>query len=92
MTKRVKIGEVGIDSGTLILIDPCYIKHTPLLHHDDKWRDFCENVLFPMHDEKISATEYNLGVVFSNRIGDGSFPVYAHLDKNNAIKKIEVVF
>ncbi len=87
----VKIGEVGIDSGTLILIDPCYIKYIHDLHDAEKWESFCKNVLFPPHESKDDFAEVENGIVFSNHIGDGSFPVYATKDKEG-IKKVEVVF
>jgi len=93
MSKRVKIGHVGIDSGTLILIDPCYVKYIKDIHTDDQktWSHFCKDVLADM-DEKYDFVECNEGIIFSNRIGDGSFPVYAHYDEDHRIKKIEVVF
>ena len=90
MSKRVKVGAVGIDSGTLILIDPCYIKYIEDIHGSDQgWSNFCKNVLGDMENE---VTEHNNGIIFSNRIGDGEFPVYATYDKDNRLKKLEVVF
>lgn len=97
MTKRVKVGSVGIDSGTLILIDPCYIKYIKDIHTDDQktWNNFCKDVLFPMHQNQTDHNGVNDvqdGIVFSNRIGDGYFPVYATYDNEGEIKKLEVVF
>jgi len=96
MKKReVEIGTVGVDSGTLLLIDPCYLKYIKELREGDfeeGWQKFCKNTLFPMHNYEISADTIADGVVFTTAYGDGGFPVVATVDDENRILKIEVKF
>ena len=41
-----KVGECGVDSGEIIIIDPCYIKDYPEFHDDNGWKRYCE-MLYP---------------------------------------------
>jgi len=41
-----KVGECGVDSGQIIIIDPCYIKDYPEFHDDKGWERYCE-MLYP---------------------------------------------
>jgi hypothetical protein len=49
------------------------------------WDSYCT-------ESTHTAREYAGGVITPTRNGDGQFPVYAHYDKDNKIKKLEVVF
>jgi len=51
-SKRVKIGECGVDAGMIYMGDPCYVHHTPLGRTgddpDDKhWREFLAGIAGP---------------------------------------------
>lgn len=62
-----KIGEVSVDSGQLMIVDPCYTKELPV---DISTRyDYHHAVQFPI--EKAT------GVIFSSGYGDGRYEVYA---------------
>jgi hypothetical protein len=58
-SKRVKIGECGVDAGMLVMMDPCYIHSTPLgltgtdekglnaKEPDKHWREFLDGIAGP---------------------------------------------
>ena len=41
-----KVGQCGVDSGQIIIIDPCYIKDYPEFKNDDGWDRYCK-MLYP---------------------------------------------
>ena len=83
---RVKlIGKCGVDSGTLLIVDPCYIKS--LDSDEERFADFS---IDPMRDEgniyqAIDASEgrtaspvcSDLAVATTTGYGDGYYNVYA---------------
>jgi hypothetical protein len=83
------IGVVGVDSGQLILSDPCYIdsewrKRTKFDHSDKFKGEFSYNGCCnaTLKEEQAGQLHYRLGhdgagVVFSSGIGDGTYNVYA---------------
>lgn len=85
MTTKL-IGHCGVDSGQILLIDPCYV------YNDDyskksEYYDCCQITL-----SKEKAGETELGVVTSTYSGDGNYPVYATTDEHGGIMSVEIVF
>ena len=100
---RKLVGHVGVDSGQVMICDPCYI--------DSHW----EKVTWETHEEFLRlmednqnyfnylgachaslksenmASQFDLGVCSSSGWGDGEYPVYATY-QNGRVKKLEVVF
>ena len=37
-----KVAQCGVDSGQIIIIDPCYIKDYPEFHNDKGWDHYCK--------------------------------------------------
>ena len=74
-----RIGFVGVDSGTLMISDPCYTIGTKT----PEWNDFCKNHL--LKDGADFGSEWNngTGVTAATRWGDGSYPVYALFDNKS---------
>ena len=91
VNREVLIGHVAVDSGQLMLCDPCYL---------DKWQDneewekvtADESGLYPLSyngacgatlsDDRYGQLKFNLGhegaaVAFASGLGDGFYPVYA---------------
>jgi len=73
-----KIGVVGVDSGTLIVGDPCYLT-------DDNWstKDYDKEVCEGMGDYSRQV-KYEMGhdgkaVLFSSGFGDGCYEVFAKI-------------
>ena len=78
--KWKKIGVVGVDSGTLMIADPCYTTN-------DGWteKDYDKEVMETCH-KKYHRVKYNLGhagkaVIFSSGLGDGVYDVFAKIEK-----------
>ena len=83
---RKKIGECGVDSGQILLIDPCYV-------YKDEYGsggDYDECCKITLSEDK--AGETMLGVVTSTYSGDGVYPVYATTDEHGGIMSVEIVF
>ena len=105
MDKRIKIGEVGVVSGQLVICDQCYI------NHEGEHRDLNDYFFMIKKRAKIGdgglnlAEKYlqlnydlghdGLGVVFDSGLGDGTYDVYATIGKVNdcgqRIKKVDVI-
>ena len=83
---RKKIGECGVDSGQILLIDPCYV-YKDEYGSGGNYDECCQITL---SDDK--AGETTLGVVTSTYSGDGVYPVYATTDEYGAIMSVEIVF
>ena len=91
-SKRFLLGHVSVDSGQLILVDPCYLKD---------WKDGPFNLDFKADNDyakcclaslsvKGGGPVFNeLAVCFSTGWGDGTYPVYA-TKEDGRIVRIEV--
>ena len=90
--KGVLLGRVPVDSGQLILVDPCYLKDWedgPFdlnLKPDNHYAECCLASL----SVKGGGQVFNdLGVCFSSGWGDGSYPVYG-IRKDGRIVKVVI--
>ena len=89
------IGKCGVDSGQLLIIDPCYL---------NKWKDgevdFDKKKYLNDYDEACKITcgknaggeHSKLGVVLSSGYGDGVYPIKAFYNEKGIIIKIEIDF
>ncbi len=81
-----QIGVVGVDSGTILLGDPCYWLSN---------KDWKKEVLNPNFD--LSREIYydlghkGKGVLVSSGYGDGSYPVFAKF-KDDRVKEVKIKF
>jgi hypothetical protein len=82
--KEVLIGKIGVDSGTIMICDPCYV----IKDWDEFWPRMPEE--YGMIAEKKE--EEPLLMVGSTAIGDGMYPVYAKYDENGRLIAYEVKF
>ena len=102
----VKIGSFGVDSGQVMITDPCYVKD---FVGDDK-EDFNEDTIKKMQESGKFEYSYNgacavtlgnpgagtigkydAGVVSSTGYGDGCYPVYAKY-KGGRVKELLIEF
>lgn len=102
-SKWVNIGFCAVDSGQLVLVDPCYIMPQDKRTLDDDQLDY--NQLFDIRYGKGDPAEQaqeiifsgiaGNGVVFDSGIGDGNYPVYAKFvddpDMGRRIAEVKVV-
>jgi len=75
--KFVKSGEVCVDSGQILLIDPCYIdesfpKGVGVGEHDLTYKGVCRVTLRDSGCGQVAG----LGFATSSGYGDGVYPVY----------------
>jgi len=101
-TTRKLIGHVGVDSGQIMICDPCYIDSSWEKKEWGNSEDFkkkCEENKGKFNylgacaatlGEEL-AGQFDPGVATSSGYGDGEYPVYITY-KEGRVKKIEVVF
>jgi len=85
------IGHCGVDSGQILLIDPCYV-------YDDDYiiglpptgLPYDECCRITLSDDGAGQTS-NSGVVTSTAWGDGNYPVYAEYE-NGRIVSVTIKF
>lgn len=144
MKRKVQIGHVGVDSGQIMICDPCYVDsqwRKEDFHGESRYRHQGTGELltwpkdFGRYDEVLptygksmndmiskgemkelppipakNAFSYNgccikssgeegygqisdgTAVVSRSGYGDGDYPVYATLDSNGRVEKIEILF
>jgi hypothetical protein len=96
MMNKKKIGVVGVDSGQLLVCDPCYLNQykdteydAPIKKGDFSYASVCKVTLTPPdHAGQINHKLGHAGraVAFSSGFGDGVYPVYAYY-KNYGTKR-----
>lgn len=84
--KRVLIGHVGVDSGSLMIGDPCYLDGG---FDYDEWVDSVdfEKYVFPGPSDYAKPGEGST-VAFPTYFGDGTYPVYAEQDSGGNLRVI----
>jgi len=94
--REIIIGEVGIDSGQILLIDPCYIDSNWVKSEEGKgeygggsYEDCCKVTL---GDKSAGEVKSIGGVASETGYGDGVYPVYAKYDRRGRITEIRIVF
>ena len=86
------IGHCGVDSGQILLIDPCYV-------YDDDFRadtdptggPYDEACRITLSDKGAGETSH-YGVVTRTAWGDGAYPVYAEKGRNGQILSVTIYF
>ena len=88
------IGKVGVDSGTMMLGDPCYISDDKRLHSDEGWQKFCKEVLFTKQYDSMRHAQIGRGtaVVTDTGYGDGEYSVYITRNNEGRVMSLTVVF
>jgi hypothetical protein len=72
-TEIIELGHIGVDSGTMMLCDPCYV-----MGRDTKsWENVCNEIKDGREGMilRVNDSDYADGSVFSTGFGDGSYPV-----------------
>jgi len=95
--KREKIGKVLVDSGLLMIIDPCYIIDAgwtkdvvPIngkFFHSQKYLNMVDK-MSPIRGDNKQNLEIDGGLVSTTFIGDGTYPVYYNKDEKGDVKEI----
>lgn len=94
MPRFEKVGYIGVDSGQVMLIDPCYIKKNFESEFGAKpdlnYAGACEVTLSQDGCGNFGGD----GMAFATRtaFGDGTYPVYVKRDSRGAIIEMKIKF
>ena len=99
MDKRfTKIGSFGVDSGTVMVVDPALVVDNPRFAYDGEpwiWSEFVQMNLLDDNGKAPSPLAKEMhgtsGVVASTGYGDGVDPVYARIAEGR-VMEIRIVF
>jgi len=103
---RQHLGTIGVDSGQMMLVDPCYIgENWDPNYHQETVDEFIENETYPLSYNGACAgsrhmagnlLERGIGAVCSTGFGDGSYDVYITWGNfgewGQRVIKMEVIF
>ena len=81
---KVKIGHCGVDSGMLMVGDPCYFVGGDTTIHErcKDWSTACKEVFCKDEQRRDTPMDvYGLGVAIATTHGDGCYPVYLETTK-----------
>ena len=95
MNKRKLLGHCGVDSGQLVIVDPCYLSEWkdgeafPNLEDKNKNNHYaaCCEITTRNKDqggEVLVAGVAGTGVVATSGLGDGNYPVYAEYENTGS--------
>ena len=80
MYSGTKVGECSVDSGQIMIIDPCYV---------DDGLDYNKVMQITLSDKGYG--EFEGGFVTGTLWGDGTYPVYAEFE-GNRISSLTIMF
>ena len=90
MKKKI-IGQVGVDSGSILISDPSYINDHFSIEGDDIYPD--KDRYRQISTKKTKNTiKIPIAMTLNTGWGDGVYPVTAHYNKDGRIAKVEIVF
>ena len=90
--RKNQIGSVSVDSGTLMLIDPCYIRHWNIGNHPDLSMDGYRRAWKEGRKQLYFSNGIPAAVFIKGFGGDGQYPVTADHNKKDVIKNLTVHF
>jgi len=92
-SKYKLIGYCAVDSGLIIISDPCYV--LPIKEDNNKGYDYnklCSEVdLEKLPKEHLFSGVGGTGIITGVSI-DGQYPVYADIDNDGFVKEIKIKF
>jgi len=81
---KIRIGEVGVDAGMVMVGDPCYFvgKDATVNKRCKTWQQACKEVFCKeVFCKDTPMNVYGLGVAVGTTHGDGCYPVYLQTTK-----------
>ena len=90
------IGNITVDSGQIIVVDPCYLKdykandYVKKENTDFSYNNICHLTMQNKH--QLKQGDWDFAIASNTGYGDGSYPVYAVKDKEGTVKKIIIEF
>jgi uncharacterized protein (DUF1684 family) len=92
MSEWKLIGSCGVDSGTIMLVDPCYVIADKDVAPRVTYEDTLEAWRTEGHDFHDMFIPFEDGVIVSSGYGDGNYPVYAKFDEDGRLMEVKVDF
>jgi len=94
--EKQKIGEIPVDAGLMMLIDPCYIigknfKKGKDDSKNEKWREFLEYIYEKGYDGDFCHLKELGGIIVSSGYGDGEYPVFIK-KQDGRVKELTIKF
>ena len=88
--KRIKLGIVGVDSGQLLICDPCYLQSEGLETSERLINSAPIQKGDKNHKQIFNTIGAEVGIKFDSGYGDGAYSVYGYVNKHGAIVKVEI--
>ena len=100
MITGTKIGEVAVDSGQIMIIDPCYIEqdfsnqfsgeyeNDPKSEYEMNYDGCCKATL----NENGYGALQSLAIACRTTWGDGTYPVYAEFNSDGQVTSLTIDF
>lgn len=96
----VKIGMCGVDSGTLMIVDPCYVLPDKIgevaTEKSYTYDKFLDDIGGDQFKQILASGIGGTGVISSTGFGDGNYPVYAKIvdegDFGKRVKELKIKF
>ena len=95
------VGHVSVDSGQIMVIDPCYVldgmhdhapKHDPKAHKQCEYGHPCEVTLSDKRHGEFMAKGFATAIASSSGYGDGNYPVYAVKNEDGRVVELTIYF
>lgn len=93
MSRTIKVGSVGVDSGQVMIVDPCYVLKDEFAYGSSPtggmYDETCRlTVGHPTHHGETTFGAFATSTYY----GDGEYPVYADVDENGRILRMTIEF
>lgn len=92
MASERLIGHVGVDTGIVVVGDPCYLVAGGS-RVDPQWQDVVKQIFDPQNPRRIEGTtavQIEGTIMTTTPAGDDVYPVYAELDDNGQVLSLRV--
>lgn len=91
MINKMLIGHCSVDSGQILICDPCYVIGDE--YGEDEYKNICEVTLDKSRFIKGAGQVMNGHAVASGTVwGDGRYPVYAEVDDKGTVLSLTIEF
>ena len=81
-------GYVGVDSGQVMIVDPCYV-----IRDDAEYEKLgCSDEYQAIRSVRHPITGLGCGVIVRSGYGDGCYPVAVKLNREGRVKSVTVTF
>lgn len=92
--KRIKLGIFGVDGNQVLICDPCYLPDFDLKEDNNGCPGWSKHIDWEAGGYQINYPlgHAGMGVAFSPAHGDGMYAVWAMVDNEGRILKVEIEF